>query len=178
MKNNRDYKNFSAGSFYHVYNRGTAKGLIFLDNEDFCFFLNRLNEALSSSSENRTRRNPYARTLLPPGSFQLVCYCLMPNHYHLLIKQNSDVPISKLMIKICTSYSKYFNKKYNRIGTLFQDRFKAVYVKSDEQFVHLISYIHMNPVRAGLVTDSNDYPYSSCGKSAILRVDGRHQTNI
>lgn len=115
---NRDYKQFGAGEYYHVYNRGNGKQNIFLDNDDFSFFLWRLRQNLFPSAEDGGRR-----VQLPADSFSLISYCLMPNHFHFLIKQNSDIPTSKLLLKICTSYSIYFNKKYNRFGHVFQDQF-------------------------------------------------------
>ena len=88
-------------------------------------------------------------------------YVLMPNHFHLSAMQNTDLPLSVLITKICTSYSKYFNKKYKRVGSVFQDQFKAVLIKSNEQLLYLTYYIHNNPIKAGLVNDLNKYPYSS-----------------
>lgn len=82
------------------------------------------------------------------------------------------------MVKVCTSYAKYFNKKYNRVGTLFQDRFKAVLIENDEQYQYLIEYIHKNPVRAGIVETEDVYPYSSArgwrpSKGAIKQTDNQ-----
>jgi putative transposase len=103
----------------------------------------------------------YVRKILPAGSFTLLSYCLMPNHFHLEIRQNGNVPISKLISKVCTSYGKYFNKKYGNMGGLFQDAFKAVSINSDSQLLWLSAYTHNNPRVARLVTDLKNYSWSS-----------------
>lgn len=167
MSHLRDYKPFASGGIYHVYNRGNAKMSIFLDDGDYKFFLERLREALYPELEiletvsshigtEKSRRLP-----LPWGAFDLICYCLMPNHKHLVIQQNTDLPVGKLIHKVVTSYSMYFNKKYDRVGSLFQDQFKAVKVDSNEQLLCLVAYIHNNPIKAGIARDLSKYPYSS-----------------
>ena len=85
----------------------------------------------------------------------------MPNHFHLLIEQTGDISISKLVLKLCTSYSRYLNKKYKRVGHVFQDQFKSVKINRDAQLMWCSSYIHMNPVKDGLVNHPNNYPWSS-----------------
>jgi hypothetical protein len=85
----------------------------------------------------------------------------MPNHFHLIIKQLGDVSISKLISKICTSYSKNFNKKYNPIGSLFQDSFKAILIDNDNYLLWLSAYIHQNPKVASLVKNSSYWQWSS-----------------
>jgi putative transposase len=172
---NRDYKQFAAGEYYHVYNRGTGKMVIFHDDEDHRFFILRLREALFPALATRKRNPPMH---LPEGSFDLVCYCLMPNHFHLLIRQNLDVSISKLMEKICTSYSKYFNRKYGRVGSLFQDQFKAVRIETNEQLLWLSVYIHNNPLVANLTQDIYSYPYSSFLDYVNIRADFLCKKNI
>ena len=143
---------------------------IFLDKEDRHFFLKRLREALyPTESQVIKTMVPIApiaprenrRSQLPDGAFELLLYCLMPNHFHLVIQQDSELTISALMSKVCTSYSKYFNKKYDRVGSLYQDQFKAALVSSNEQLLWLASYIHRNPFKAKLVNSLRDYPYSS-----------------
>ena len=157
---NRDYKTFAPDEYYHIFNRGTGQINIFKDDNDYNFFLFRLREALFPVLAESIKPQ-FKRKLLPPDSFTLVTYCLMPNHFHLLIRQNHDLPISQLISKVCTSYSMYFNKKYKRVGSLFQDQFKAVLVESDEQFKFLSAYIHQNPFVAGLVKNLKNYKYSS-----------------
>lgn len=183
----RDYKQFAPGEYYHVFNRGNAKADIFLDAEDYRLFLHRLAEGIYPSRQSTgvkgalSQRNQ--RKLLPDGAFSLITYCLMPNHFHLLLRQNTELPISTLMLKICTSYCKIFNKKYDRVGSLFQDQFKTVHVTTNEQLLHLSAYIHLNPKTAKLVRNAVTYPYSSykeyasgkeglCEKSILLEQSG------
>lgn len=170
MSSQRDYKNFAPGEYYHIFNRGNAKMNIFRDADDHTFFLFRLKEYLFP--EWNLRRAPsarYERSVFPEESFSLVAYCLMPNHFHLLIGQNTDISISTLMLRLSGSYGKFFNKKYDRVGSIFQDQFKAVHVESNPQLLHLSSYIHLNPITAGLETSLDTYPYSSYLEYAGLR---------
>lgn len=170
----RDYKNFAPGEYYHVYNRGVGKMNIFEDDQDYRVFLSRLRENLFPNDElislegavqgNKRNHTAYVRKSLPPNSFALICYCLMPNHFHLLIKQNEEVSITKLLSKICTSYSKYFNNKHERVGVLFQDRFKAERVSKNEYLLWLSVYIHLNPRVANLVKNDDSWKWSSCSE--------------
>lgn len=178
--NHRDYKEFAANEFFHVYNRGVGKMKIFIDKEDFNLFLIRLKENLFPEliDLKNISKDAYRRKRLPPKSFDLISYCLMPNHFHLLIRQNTDLPITQLISKLCTSYSKYFNKKYNRVGSIFQDKFKAVRVDKNEQLLWTSCYIHENPRKAEIVKNLSDYEWSSypdflkdnslCKKEVIL----------
>ena len=142
---------------------------IFKDDQDYRVFISRLTENLfpnrkTISLEGRLQgksHTPYLRKLLPDGVFSLVAYCLMPNHFHLLLKQNTELPLSKLILKVCSSYSKYFNKKYERVGALFQDRFKTECVDKNEYLLWLSSYIHLNPRIANLVKSDLDWKWSS-----------------
>ena len=110
-----------------------------------------------------TKRVPLSVTPLP-GAFSILSYCLMPNHFHLAVRQETDIPIGKLILKVCTSYSMYFNRKYAHVGHVFQDQFKAVPITSDEQLLWLSFYIHNNPKKDGLVKRAQDWPYSSYGE--------------
>ncbi len=153
--NHRDYKQFGQGGFYHIYNRGNNKQDIFLDDDDRKSFIFRLREALYPQFIN-SRRKP-----LPSGSFSLLSYCLMPNHFHLLVTQNLSTSVSELLKKVCTGYSKFFNKKHERVGHLFQDQYKAIKVANDSYLTWVSAYIHQNPKIAGLVEKLDDYPWSS-----------------
>lgn len=194
---NRDYKQFAGGTYYHVYNRGVAKQDIFKENYDYSFFLHRLKENLfpklsrgtllytgdsfyTKKTENKKKKIDFPRKTLPDKSFELVCYCLMPNHFHLLIKQVANVPVSKLILKVCTSYAMYFNKRHDRVGSLFQDTFKAISIEDNNYLFWLSAYIHKNPIEAGIVDDLKQWQWSSyldyinerdgilCDKSIIL----------
>lgn len=119
---------FEKGYIYHIFNRGHNKQDIFLHYKDFARYLHRLNEYKQKHS------------------FSLLAYCLMPNHLHLLIQQTSEEPLEKLIHRLHTAYTMYFNKKYERVGSVFQSRFKAKPVESDEYLLHVSRYIHINPV--------------------------------
>ena len=114
----RDYKIFRIGCYYHIFNRGNNKQAIFLDSMDYMALLKRLKIVLGLYIDTQLRVHP-----LPKNSFSVISYCLMPNHFHFLIRQNTDVGIEKLIQKVITSYVMYFNRKYNRVGGLFQDAF-------------------------------------------------------
>lgn len=154
----RDYKEFRAGQYYHVFNRGNNKQPIFLDDQDYLNFFKRLKLTLgiarvplfASKGAPLLSIHP-----LPAGSFTFLSFCLMPNHFHFLIKQNTDLNISKLFLKVCTSYTAYFNRRYEHIGHLFQDQFKAKLIDEDSYLTYLSAYIHNNP------NDPLSYPYSS-----------------
>lgn len=94
------------------------------------------------------------------GKFELYAYCLMPNHIHLLIKEGSE-PIADTFRRMGSKYVLWFNTKYERVGHLFQDRFKSEEVEDDQYFLTVLRYIHFNPVKAKLVKAPGEYPYSS-----------------
>ena len=158
--NNRDYKSFSKDEIYHIYNRGNAKENIFINDQDRGVFICRLRKCLFPN-DKEFEKDRVNSTPLPDKAFSLISYCLMPNHFHFLIKQNTEIPISTLMSRLCTAYSKYFNKKYKRIGHLFQDQFKQVHIDNNEYLKWVSCYIHQNPKVAGLITDASSYKWSS-----------------
>lgn len=146
----RDYKIFRAGCYYHVYNRGNNKELVFLEPADYIQFLKRLKIVLGFSqaplvSLHDTKNRTLRLSALPSGAFSILAYCLMPNHFHILIRQEGDVGVERLIGKVCTSYASYFNKKYHHVGHVFQDAFKAKLVDSDAYLTYLSAYIHNNP---------------------------------
>ncbi|KKR32165.1 MAG: hypothetical protein UT65_C0007G0006 [Parcubacteria group bacterium GW2011_GWF2_39_8b] len=164
---NRDYKNFASGAIAHIYNRGNNREKIFHDEQDYKAFLFRIGLALGFEEKelfHELCRQQYSRIRITDtykGNFKLHAFCLMPNHFHLLIEQCGDVPISKIISKICTSYAMYINKKYKRVGHVFQDQFKAVLIESDEQLMWTSAYIHINPVKDGIVKHPSKYKWSS-----------------
>lgn len=143
-------QSFAPGEFYHLYNRGNSKQVIYRDEADRHRFLQLLYLANSTGSfkvrhyeyERNKYRIPRDEPLVAIGA-----YCLMPNHFHILLTQPENGDVSKFMQKLITSYSMYFNKKYDRIGALFEGKFKSQYVDSDEYLRYLFSYIHLNPVK-------------------------------
>ncbi|MEK7638014.1 MAG: transposase [Patescibacteria group bacterium] len=158
--NDRDYKDSVPGGYFHIYNRGNARQDIFLDSADYQFFLLRLVQNIYPDRNKLPRR----MHSLPVGAFSLIAYCLMPNHFHLLIGQNKEIPTSVLMMRICTSYSKYFNLKHKRVGHIFQDQFKQRNIGDNQYLKNLSAYIHNNPCKDGLVKNSAAYQWSSCGE--------------
>lgn len=165
---NRDYKNFSKGCMYHLYNRGDNKEIIFRDEQDYRAFLFRLGLCLGIEKGDLNKcevtKSPKSRIRignLESDSFKLHAFCLMPNHLHLLIEQCGDESISKLLLKVSTSFSKYINIKYKRVGHVFQDRFKSVRIEKNPQLMLVSSYIHMNPVKDSLVNKPEKYKWTS-----------------
>lgn len=165
---NRDYKEFATNEIYHIYNRGNNKENIFLEEQDYRAFIFRLGLSLGFSprelSENSTiMKFPKSRVRINSKSnlFKIHSFCLMPNHFHILIEQLTQIPISNFMLKLGTSYSMYFNKKYKRVGNVFQDCFKSVTIESNPQLMWNAAYIHMNPVIAKFVSNPEDYEWSS-----------------
>lgn len=151
-------KQFIAEGYYHLYNRGVEKRVIFLDEQDYFVFQKYLKDYLSPE----TAQDP--RSLA--NEVELLAFCLMPNHYHLLVKQNTIDGITKLIRAVCTNYSMYFNKKYDRVGTLFQGRYKAVFVENDNYLLHLSRYIHLNPGSKFKSSRYSSYQYFLGDKSA------------
>ena len=173
---NRDYKDFASDNIFHIYNRGNNKEKIFFDEQDYKAFLFRLGLCLGFTEEEINKEKliamPYSRiriTDTDKKDFKLHVFCLMPNHFHLLIEQIGDIPISKLISKLCTSYAKYINKKYKRVGHVFQDQFKAVLIKDNPQLMWTLTYIHMNPVKDYLVKHPEEYKWSSYNDFAFNR---------
>lgn len=160
--------------YYHVYNRGVAFQPIFKNTRDYERFLLclnyyqfknisiRLSKFLQIPEEERSE---ILRRLMGEGNkiIELIAFCLMPNHFHLLIKQNSEDGVSRFLRLMINSYAKYFNTKYKRVGPLFQGIFKVVHVETDEQLLHLSRYIHLNPLVSFLVKEKDfvSYPWSS-----------------
>lgn len=139
--------------YYHIYNRGVAKQKIFRDTQDYKVFLKYLKESLDKPVIKKATFSLRGRTFKavrrPVKNFQndisLLAYCLMPNHFHLLIKQNNKESMTSFLRSISTRYARYFNTKYERVGPLYQGKFKAVLIKQDEYLLHLSRYIHLNP---------------------------------
>ena len=147
---------YAKDTYYHVYNRGVEKRKIFLDESDYATFLNLLKRYLGQEDAKDRFGRPYKDL---SQAVELLAFCLMPNHIHLLIFQKQIGGITNLMQRLLSSHSSYFNKKYNRAGVLFQSRFKATNLDNDSYFWHISRYIHLNPTNLGI--DLNDYTYSS-----------------
>ncbi|MBI2596794.1 transposase [Candidatus Daviesbacteria bacterium] len=165
---------FANGYFYHVYNRGNEKRLIFSSRRDYQRFIKTLNYYQHSGPKPKFSNFSQFQTFRPDPSkkiVDIVSYCLMPNHFHLLLRQSVDGGITEFVGKISNSYTKYYNAKYNRIGHLLQGEFKSVLIEKDEQLIHLSRYIHLNPRVSLLVKDLESYEWSSY-KEYLGEVDG------
>lgn len=163
---------------YHVFNRGIDHRPTFTDKREFqramlilsyysfstppvklSQFLQLANEDRDNIFLNLKKEN---KKLI-----EIICFCLMPNHFHLLLKQAEDKGISKFLSNIQNSYTRYFNIKNERVGPLFLDQFKAVLIQTDEQLLHVSRYIHLNPLTSYVVKDFESlkrYPWSSLGE--------------
>lgn len=168
-------KKYLEDGYYHIYNRGVEKRKIFQDSQDYKVFLSYLKDYLEPRDEIKLKkalekisyseRDKIIKQLTINNfsdQIDLLAYCLMPNHFHLLIKQKTKRGIESFMKSLGTRYVIYFNKRHSRIGGLFQDAYKAVLVKTDEQLLHLSRYIHQNPSKKG--PTFLNYPYSSLGE--------------
>jgi REP element-mobilizing transposase RayT len=146
------------GAVYHVMARGVDGREVFTDDLDRRFFLETMIRLKSETP------------------FAVLAYCLMPNHFHLAIKVES-IPLSRIMHRLLTTYVLAFNSRRAREGHLFQARYKSILCLNDRYLMALIRYIHMNPVRAGMVSRANDWPWSShrnySGKAATTLADTR-----
>lgn len=166
MPQKHSIKSYVRDGVYHAYNRGVEKRVIFLDDQDYHVFLNLLKEALLEPSlllscqddilTNKRRKDRKPKTFFE--RIALLAYCLMPNHFHLMIKQCDTRSLDAFIKTICTRYAMYFNKKYHRVGKLFQTSYKAILIMDEPYFLHLSRYIHRNPF--GLVPHLED-AYSS-----------------
>ena len=158
---------FEEGQYYHIYNRGNNRGAIFFEPENYLFFLQRWRKYLSAS-------------------FDVIAYVLMPTHYHFLVRVKMDIKsseflknselldenselspieitpvISNAMQRFGISYTRAINKRFDRVGSLFQGAYQAKLIQSEAHLLHLCRYIHGNPVKDGLVADPADWQYSN-----------------
>ena len=130
-------------AFYHVYNRGANKMGLFLDEADYEFFEGLLARLLAP----QPRYDDFGRAYKNfHGAVELLAYCLMPNHFHLLLKQQHSGQIAEMMRSLAGGYSMYFNRKYRRKGAVYESRYKSVLLSTTEQLRHVSRYIHLNPV--------------------------------
>ncbi len=134
---------FLQGNYYHIYNRGLNGQVIFYEKDNYVYCL-----ALIKRNLARCKA-------------KLIAYCLMPNHYHFLLRQESTIPLTRFISLTFISYVQALNKKLRRSGPLFEGRYKHVLVGKEEYIVHLCRYIHLNPVKAGLVSRLEDWLFSN-----------------
>lgn len=137
-----------SGQYYHIYNRGVEKRNIFVSGENYRFLLRR------------------AQEFLPKYPITIIAYCLMPNHYHFLIRAEENRGISPFIQRLFNSYTQAFNIQENRSGTLFEGRAKSKHIDETSYLLHISRYIHINPVIAGLVKKPEDWEFSNYSEFA------------
>lgn len=155
----------ATGETYHVFNRSLHQTPLFTNKKEFDLFFMATKYYLQTNppvkfSLFRQQPNKYeldfSKTLV-----KVIAYCLMPDHFHFMVTQLKDEGIKTFIHRLATSYSHYFNLRHNQKGSVFESKFKAVRIESQEQLVHLSRYIHLNPVTSFLVEDPIEYKYSS-----------------
>ena len=134
---------FKQGGYYHLYNRGAGRQSIFREEKNYIYLLRLLKKVTAECQ------------------VAVIAYCLLPNHYHWLLRQGGDTSAGKVPGRVFGSYSQAFNKAYERTGTLFEGPYKAIAVETDAYLLHLCRYIHLNPVRHGLISSPEGWPYSN-----------------
>lgn len=149
-------KMYVKNGIYHVYNRGVDKRTIFESQEDYKVFLKYLKDCLDIPDDPKVRLKTFTLKGLSfkgvtrqvnnyTEKIDLLAYCLMPNHFHLMVKQNDEKSLKDFMKSLLTRYVVFFNKRHGRVGPLFQDTYKAVLVNDESYLLHLSRYIHLNP---------------------------------
>ena len=141
MPSRNIYKPDVEESYYHVYARGQSRSKIFLDEADYAKFTGLFKRYLSKEQQHDSGGALYPHLY---GKLELLCYCLMENHFHLLLYQRDSGAMRLFMRGLMTSYSRYFNKKYQRSGPLFETRYKASLINSSSYLDHVSRYIHLN----------------------------------
>lgn len=155
---------FANDERYHIFNRGIEKRQIFFVKRDYDRFLDTL---IYYQNANPPVRFSFSKMALTHKSSrrgelaEIICYSLMPTHFHLLLRQVKENGITTFMSKVSNSYTKFLNTKYKRVGSLFSGPFRAVRIEDEEQLLHVNRYIHLNPLIDFLVKDLRFYPYSS-----------------
>ncbi len=134
---------FAQGSYYHLYNRGANHQSIFLEDANYVFVLRKMKD--------------YAKQF----SIAVISYCLMPNHYHWLVRQDGETSASMFVQRVFNSYGKAFNKRFERTGTLFEGKFEAIHVDETEYLLHLCRYIHTNPIKHGFAYRADEWQFSN-----------------
>lgn len=142
---------FEPGRFYHIYNRGAHRVSIFREHGNYLFVLGKMKRYLAELQ------------------LTAIAYCLMPNHYHYLLRQDGEQRAGLLPQRVFNSYSKAYNRRYQHSGTLFEDNYKIIPVEDEAYLLHLCRYIHANPVKDGLVDRLEDWPYSNYPEWVGLR---------
>ncbi|MFH0943156.1 MAG: transposase [Candidatus Beckwithbacteria bacterium] len=170
---------------YHVFNKGISSQIVFADKSDYqraedsLLYYKHAKPPIKYSrlfSIHKDSRNDLIKQLEKEKNnlVDLITYCFMPNHFHLLLKQLVDNGISQYLSNYSNSYTRYFNTKHERLGPLFQGKFKAVHIENNEQLLHVSRYIHLNPYSSSIIGSTEQlktYPYSSLYKLSTSKVE-------
>ena len=149
-------RKFSNSGIYHIVFRGVNQQSIFEEEADY----KKLKECIELIKEEM--------------KFEIYAYCFMSNHVHIILKEKEMQDISLIMKRILTKYARWYNIKYGRSGALIANRYKSVPVELDEYFIHVIRYVHQNPLKAGIIQSLEEYPYSSY----VEYLEGKKITDI
>jgi len=148
---------FFPGGYFHIYNRGVNRNQIFFGEEDYRYCLSLLKK--------------YAEAYY----MTIIAYCLMPNHYHFILRQNSDKSISQFIGVVFNAYVQSLNKKYSRVGTLFEGRFKNTHIDNENYILQLCRYLHLNTLKGRIVDAPEEWPYSDyndwIAKRSLIQFD-------
>ncbi|MCL5784669.1 MAG: transposase [Patescibacteria group bacterium] len=181
---------FQNNEIYHVFNRGIDRRSTFNDKKEFeriqklIKFYRHKNIPIRFSQVNQQPIDIREKMLEELHSSErildILSYCIMPNHFHFLLKQTSDKGISSFISNITNAYIKYFNTKYKRAGPLFEGVFKAVHIETDEQLVHASRYIHLNPVTSSIIPSEEleNYHWSSYPEYLSLSAEEISQKDL
>lgn len=151
-------RHFAPDSYYHVYNRSVYGQPLFADDKDYQVFISLFKKHLSSLPASDAFRRPIVKL---NDSIELLAYCLLPSHFHLLVFNIKEGGLLELMRRSMTAYSMYFNKRHKRRGVLFESSYKAKMIDDEAYLWHISRYIHLNPQDIG--ADFRTYPNSSYG---------------
>lgn len=168
-------RNIATGQIYHVFTKSIANFKVFNSEENYCRIMDaikyyqveqmpfRFSRFLELKNYEKNSFEKHFASFVDgkEKGFQIVAYCIMPTHLHLVLKQLKENAVSAFMRKTLDSYTRYFNVKYKRKGPLWEGKFKSILVETDEYLLHLSRYIHLNPVTSYLVDAPEDWKYSS-----------------
>jgi putative transposase len=151
---------FLAGYFYHIYNRGVDAGRVFFGLDNYEYFLSLVAKKMSRHG------------------IRIVAYCLMPNHFHLLLRPDLDETVPAFMDSLCGAYTQALNRQRGRRGPLFQGRYRSIEVDAEAYLIHLARYIHLNPVVSRLVVSPIEWSYSNYADVIGRRQGGLRDSSL
>lgn len=163
--------------YYHVYNRGVDRRLLFKRKRDYRYFTSLLMSYCTPrvSGILPDQSQTWWRDKLEPGEISMVAYCLMPNHFHLLLHQQTFDGVTRFMRRVMTAYVRWFNTTYERCGALFESKYKSVWIDNSDYLMYVSRYIHRNPLgllEVGPLKRLDEYEFSSYGEYIGLHHSG------